>query len=378
MGGPPTSYCATGACQETLLSDGRAWISFDITQTAPYATKRFQSNYFGGNVAVNPDGKYTVFGDVTLFVADTTTGMVYPNSGLDNVALDTGNVGLMMPAFSPDGNHLTAVEGPADPSGSPSFITLAGATGELLQLDFNEATHTFSNPKKFAVESTLPAGQAAIAYPTYSPDANWIAFHVGDKPTACENTCLADETSFGALYLQSTAGGGAPVRLAAITDTPTVPGTQTNRSFEPTFNPIERGGYFWVVMSNERDWGNRIMAGAAPANGNKRLWIGAIDKAPGTGDPSHPPFFVEGQDETRLNMRGFWALAACIPTGQGTCNAGFQCCSGYCDPSGICVDIGNTMPTCTPLGQACTMTSQCCNNPLVQCISGICQTPGAQ
>ncbi len=383
-GGPPTSYCAAGNCQEDFSSDDRAWISFNITQMAPYATVRHQSTYFGGNVAVSPDGKYTVFGDVTLFLADTTSGMVYTGTGLDNVALDPTNVGLMMPAFSPDGKHLAAIEGPPDPSDSqPSYISLANnsanatTNAKLIQLDFNEATQTFSNKKALAPESGFPAGQQAIAYPTYSPDANWIAFHVGDKPTACEDTCLAEETSSGGIYLQS-AGGTAPVRLTTLTDTPTVPAAQINHSFEPTFNPQARGGFFWLVFSSERDWGNRIPGGAAPDNGNKRLWIAAIDSMPGSGDPSHPPFFVEGQDETRLNMRGFWALAQCIPTGQGTCNAGFQCCSGYCDPSGICVDIGNTMPTCTPIGGMCTMTSQCCNNPLVQCINGICQTPTSQ
>jgi hypothetical protein len=382
-------YCATsGACQEDMPTDDRAWISFGLptTPTSAALTTRKQSNLFGGNLAVNPDGKYAVFGDVQLYLADTTVGTPIPNTGLDNFMPDIGTVGLMMPAFSPDGAHLTAVEGPADPSGQPSFITLAGSTGKLVELDFNEMTHTFSNPKRLAAESGFPVAQSAIAYPTFSPDANWIAFHVGDKPTACENNCDAAETSTGAIYLQNTSGA-APVRLAALTDTPTVPAAQQNHTFEPTFNPVERGGYFWVVVSNERDWGNRIKAGTAPANGNKRLWVGAIDKTPGTGDPSHPPFFLEGQDENRLNMRGFWALAACIPTGQGTCTVGFECCSGYCDPNGICVDIGNTMPTCVPLGGACGVdagiedagvSGGCCNSPPVACINSVCALPMSQ
>jgi hypothetical protein len=389
-------YCATaGTCQEDLPTDDRAWISFDLNPTSPALTQRKMSNLFGGNVAVNPDGKYTVFGDVQLYLADTTTGMFYTGTGLDNVVLGTSNVGLMMPAFSPDGNHLVAVEGPADPSGQPSFITLAGATGDLLALNFNEGTRTFSNPTRFAQESTLPVGQSAIAYPSYTPDAKWVAFHSGDKPTACENTCDATETSNGAIYLANTAGG-APVRMAALTDTPTVPTIQQNHTFEPTFDPVARGGYFWVVVSNERDWGNKITVGAgkAPANANKRLWVAAVDSTPGTTDPSHPPFYLEGQDPTRLNMRGFWANAPCIPTGQGTCGAGFECCSGYCNAP-TCVDIGNTMPTCIPLGGACGgseagapaeggasgdggATLGCCGAPQVQCLAGICQIPMSQ
>jgi hypothetical protein len=406
---PTPGFCATaGTCQEDFPTDDRAWISFDLNANSPALTMRKMSNLFGGNVAVNPDGKYTVFGDVQLYIADTTSGAFFTNTGLDNITLDTGNVGLMMPAFSPDGNHLVAVEGPADPSGQPSFITLAGATGELVQLDFNEGTHTFSNARSIMKESVLPAGQSAIAYPSYSPDAKWVTFHAGDKPTACENNCDALETSTGAVYLESTAGG-APTRLAAITDTPTVAAIQKGHTFEPTFNPAERGGYFWVVVSEERDWGNQITVGngVAPANANKRLWVGAIDKAPGTGDPSHPPFYLEGQDPARLNMRGFWALSPCIPTGQTTCSAGFQCCStgqttcsagfqccsGYCNAP-TCVDIGNTMPTCIPLGGACGgseagapeggaspdggATLGCCGAPQVQCLAGICQIPMSQ
>jgi hypothetical protein len=393
--------CATpNVCQETFSTDYRSWVSFPLPGMPPPTgnvdlTPTKLANLFGGNVAVNPDGKYTVFGDVQLYVADTASGMFFTNTGLDNIALDPGNVGLMMPAFSPDGNHLIAVEGTADPGaqGQPSYIVLAnnptvvppatvpGTNAELVQLDFDEATHTFSNPKRVVLESALPGGQSAIAYPTYSPDSNFVAFHAGDKPTACENQCDQTETSAGALYLQST-NGGAPVRLAAVTDTPTVAAAQQNHTFEPTFNPVERGGYFWVVVSNERDWGNKISAGNAPANVNKRLWVAAIDKTTGAADPSHPPFFVEGQDENRLNMRGFWALAECIPTGSGQCSAGFQCCSGFCGPNGICVDIGNTVPTCTVLGGMCPMDGPdggaplpCCGAPTVQCISGTCQIP---
>ena len=194
-------YCTTHNCQESpIASDDRAWVSFDVQPNSSALTMRKLSNLFAGNLAVNPDGKYTVFGDVQLYLADTTAGTPITGTGLDTYVPTAPNVGLMMPAFSPDGNHLVAVEGPPDPSGSPSFITLAGPTGDLLQFDFNESTHMFSNPKHFAVESTsgFPVGQTAIAYPTFSPDANWIAFHVGDTPTACEGNCDTAETSLGA------------------------------------------------------------------------------------------------------------------------------------------------------------------------------------
>jgi hypothetical protein len=374
MGGPASGYCAisTNTCDETpLANDARAWISFDIANGD--IKPRYQSNMFGGNVAVSPDGTDTVFGDVTLFLADTKTGNVYLSSGLDNVALDTGNLGLMMPAFSPDGKHLVAVEGGTDTaSGSTSYITLTGASAKLLQLDYDGVNHKFSNPKGFATEGTFTnTMEKAFAYPTYSPDSSLIVFHAGDRPAACGMQCDANETSTGAIYAQYTSGG-TPIRLTTMTDTPGIPATQQRHAFEPTFNPLARGGYFWVVFSAERDWGNRIMVGGSPTNANKRLWVAAIDATSGKPDPSHPPFFIEGQDENRLNMRGFWANAACIPTqGGGTCQNGFECCSGYCD-QGMCFTPGGNV--CVPIGMACKMTSDCCDSPFVQCVNGICGT----
>ncbi|MGH7330382.1 MAG: hypothetical protein ACREJX_18700, partial [Polyangiaceae bacterium] len=145
-------------------------------------------------------------------------------------------------------------------------------------------------------------------------------------------------------------------------------------AYEPTFNPVDRGGYFWVVFSSARTWGNTL-AGHGTM-GDKRLWVAAIDKTLGTVDPSHPPFYIEGQVSTTENMRGFWALAACIPTGTtnpdggASCTAGFECCSGFCD-SGVCVDV--TQVACKNIGDTCTSPSDCCNSDVVSCTGGKCQ-----
>jgi hypothetical protein len=72
-------------------------------------------------------------------------------------------------------------------------------------------------------------------------------------------------------------------------------------------------------------------------------------------------------------MRGFWALAACIPTkGGGSCQAGFECCSGFCD-TGVCVDT-NTF-ACKQLGDTCTTAADCCNDDKVSCLDGVCAVP---
>jgi hypothetical protein len=336
-------------------NDNRAWVAFDL----PQASIKRVSTYFAGNLAVTPNGKYTVFGTQALKIAETATGVRNTTSGLETMQ-GTYN-GLMTPAFSPDGKKLTAVAG----NGS-WYHNLTG--GKLVVIDFNEATVAFSNRKDLADASSFPANQRAIAYPSFSPDSQWVSFHVGDYATGCYvQGCDDNARQLGALWLQNVSGA-APVKLTKLTDTTSVTADQ-NVSYEPTFNPVERGGYFWVVFTSSRDWGNKITG--TPNNGKKRLWVAAIDKAGGTVDPSHPPFFLEGQEENTTNMRGFWALAACIPTkAQETCAAGFECCSGFCD-KGVCVDSGQV--ACKGVGEKCGGDAECCNFPSVKCVAGTCQ-----
>jgi hypothetical protein len=164
-----TASSPPGPNQSQDQVDGRPWVSFGL----PTVTAIKQSGVFAGNVAVNPDGKFVVFGDQRLYLSDASTGQVLTGTGLDDFALDPGMSGLMTPAFSPDGKHLVAVEG----KGSWYHNLM---DGKLVFFDFDEASKKFSNPKALAAASAFPATQHAMAYPTLSPDAKWVAFHVGD------------------------------------------------------------------------------------------------------------------------------------------------------------------------------------------------------
>jgi len=122
-----------------------------------------------------------------------------------------------------------------------------------------------------------------------------------------------------------------------------------------------------------RDWGNKLTGTAN--NGKRRLWVAAIDPTSSSApDPSHPAFYLEGQEDSP-NMRGFWTLAQCLPTpqagaGGGTCAAGFECCSGFCD-KGVCVDVSTL--ACQGLGGSCTSAADCCNPSAVNCVDGSCK-----
>ncbi|MFO0662665.1 MAG: dickkopf-related protein [Polyangiaceae bacterium] len=351
---------------ETTVSD-RAWVSYDL----PAATIRKVSTSFGGNVAVNPNGKYVVYGNQQLKLADTKTGTLVANSDLATMQANPTYpdfAKMMTPAFSPDGKKFAAISGL-----NPSIWWYHNMkNGHLVVMDFDETTLKFSNAKALAAAADYPVAQRGLSYPSFTPDSAHIAFHVGDYPTGCDaQGCEDDTKQIGSVHLQKISGA-PPINLATLNDgAPNV--ADRNLTFEPTFNPVERGGYFWVVVTSMRDWGNKVTGVAN--NGKKRLWVAAIDKNIGTVDPSHPPFFLEGQEEGTTNMRGFWALAACIPTqgtGGGACQAGFECCSGFCD-LGVCVDPGAA--ACKPAGEVCTKDEECCNSPTVTCVNGRCKLP---
>ncbi len=343
----------------------RAWVNFAL----PAATPAVTSSSFGGNLAVNPNGKFVVYGDRQLRLGDTTTGLEIATSGLDALPLDPNMLGFMTPAFSPDGTKLAMVEGGQGTNKSAAWYHDL-YDGNLVVTDFSETNKTVGNLVHLAPASFFPANEQGIAYPSFTPDSKSIAFHVGDYTTGCdEQGCDANATQIGAIWLQSITGTN-PVRLTQLADS-SLNAADHDLSFEPTFNPVDRGGYFWVVFTSSRDWGNRITGTAN--NGKKRLWVAAIDKT-GATDPSHPAFFLEGQEENTTNMRGFWSLAQCTATpaagaGGGTCKAGFECCSGFCD-QGTCVDTGTV--ACQGTGGACGASAACCNSSVVACVNGAC------
>jgi hypothetical protein len=389
------------------FTKSRAWVSFDITQaTTP---QLYKSNEFGADPALTPDGKYLVFGGPRavagakyLSLGDPRTGTVIAASGLDSVTLDTGETNLEMPAFSPDGKMLALVEAaypgtyPKDRGASDNVLSSAtGLPSAIAYLNFTESVPSFNPTLHKITDSSNPAFATApgLAYPSFTPQADAVAFHAGTTPTGCNATgCDDNALDDGNLFIATLALGG-PIRLAAACDPPDM--SDRNSSIEPTFNPAVRGGYSWAVFTSMRKWGNQpwpatqaamLNCATGTCNAKRRLWLAAVDTTIGAADPSHPAIYLEGQDFTTPNMRAFYTLEKCIPSPGMTapagsppvgtmCTAGFECCSGFCE-GGMCVEPNQL--TCVGLGGACTSSGQCCNTPLVQCLSGICAIPQAR
>ncbi|HWZ89960.1 MAG TPA: hypothetical protein VNW92_13955, partial [Polyangiaceae bacterium] len=178
-----------------------------------------------------------------------------------------------------------------------------------------------------------------------------------------------------------------------------------NMNYEPNMMPLPVGGYYWVVFTSRRAYGNTWAKGRAkttdpsttqwddptldPWGSNagpsprKKLWVAAIDLNHADAanlDPSHAAFYLPGQEAESANMRAFAALAPCQPD-MATCESGSDCCGGFCrqtgnDPSGapILQCVPPPANTCSNLDEPCMTPLDCCDQ-TDYCIGGRCAGP---
>lgn len=379
-------------------------------QTAYYAdgtTNQDKFDWAGvypdGSMAVanSGDGFHAYTGNSDLFkVADGTT---IPSTGFEGVVTQA-----VTPSFSPDGRHLafSFLGGPGTASVQPSPLrTLA-----LLDFDCGAPTGSvtcsgqtaaFGNLRLLDTETTRYVG-----WPSFLPDSSAVVFQSTYKATTSGGSNLYTWGGAEAdiWYVPVPAAGAAaptPMPLYALNGTdatgksylPTVPSTHdiesslnrpidTVLNFEPTVNPIASGGYFWVVFTSRRAYGN-VLTGDPWADENdgtpqpftKKLWVAAVDINPKPGqDPSHPAFYLPGQELLAGNMRGFWVVDPCKADGQG-CQTGNECCGGYCQQSGdggALVCSSTTSMGCSQELEKCTTSADCCAGANLSCIDGHC------
>jgi hypothetical protein len=149
-------------------------------------------------------------------------------------------------------------------------------------------------------------------------------------------------------------------------------------NYEPTISPVASGGYAWVVFMSRRAYGN--VATIDPWSSDprehdlrkdvttKKIWMAALDLNPAPGkDPSHPAFYIPGQELFGSNSRPYFALEPCV-SDKGTCSIGVDCCSGFCR-NGLCVPP--LVQECAHDDERCTAAADCCN-PTSRCIGGFC------
>jgi hypothetical protein len=375
--------CHTVSADGSTLAMGTGeWDpAIDVWSTV-YNLKTNATVFQGYNLTDSPPTRYPLAGltpDGKVLV-ENWAQVRGPSMAKDDVPVDLSSLSGTTASFL-SGTDLDTLVGagsghhtlfPAFSADNALFTYVDSMTLELYTLDWNPTTKKFANKVKMAAAPV----SGKIAYPTISPDHRWIVYQVGPDYGSLNTDYLGD------LYAIDTKNPMTPIALGAINTTMSAAATTSrdqHRSYEPAFAPAASGGYFWLVFHSRRTYGNRLLD--VPFNGEghgtKQLWVAAIDVAGAnavTTDPSHPPFWLPGQDQTTLNMRGYWALDPCHQDGQ-SCSNGTDCCNGFCDATndaGAAV-CGKSAAGCSQPGDRCESAADCCDvGSGVMCINHVC------
>ena len=292
----------------------------------------------------------------------------------------------LTPNFSPDGAHLAF----------NNRDLSEGHTLSAMDVDLTSSPPTFSNLR--TVEQNA---DQVLAWPSFLPDSAAIVFHEGDS---------FDTAKYqgGPLY--------ADVRLVGLNGDNhnslaqlngydahgsfALPYGETEEShlnYEPSVLPVPVGGYYWVLFTSRRAYGNTIAPGGSVARGDdkwgkpvgnedetpsprKKIWLAPIDvDYAGKVDPSHPAIYLPGQEVESGNMRAFAALEPCRSSG-GSCESAAECCTGFCRQTGRNADgpvlqcVEPPTNACSETDEACAVAADCCNSHEL-CINKRCATP---
>jgi hypothetical protein len=346
MVGPRSSFGA-------LYPDGSKYLS---TSVAVEVARAALSQGLGGSA------------DATLY--DTTTGQVVPDTAVPP--------GALMPMFSPDGKRLVFND-----------YALNEAHG-LAVMDYDVKAHKASNYKMLMQE---PAGATRPGWPFFLPDAKAVVFVRTDGLdfsgggagiggvvilAPASDMYIADVATGTLTILGKAMGYNSAADATSGTTYLPFGADDLHHSYFPTVSPVAAGGYFWIFFDAVRHYGNLGV--------QRQLWGAAIDISPDGRyelDPSHPAFYLPGQEFGTGNHRAFAALDPCKKDG-GTCSSGIDCCGGACyfpanGPTELVDPIGTCAPSTTPCAkrdERCTSNADCCpperGEPQNACIAGYC------
>jgi len=382
-------------------------VIYDLRQTPAAALPSYSNGTFtyGG---IYPDGSMALLGSQENYhsyggSSDLFTRTPISSSG----ATDFTNLvtRAVTPSFSPDGQHVAFNFW----SGSGNATTTATAGRTLAVMDFScgammSSVTCGATPWGFSGLRELytdPTNGHYVGWPSFTPDSKMVAFQ--RTITACTD---------GGSVLNTRSSAQAELWLASVPDPTTkvtafpptslcaangfntgcatsyLPAnTTTNHAndqelnFEPNVTPIAAGGYYWIVFTSRRLYGNVATTDpyfpyqsgpAATSPPTKKLWVAALDPNPKPGkDPSHPAFYLPGQEIMSGNMRAYWVNDPCHAKGV-TCQSGDECCTGFCSDDGNGLVCGDKPLGCIPEFGKCSVDTDCCGGGTLVCIGGFC------
>jgi len=347
---------------------------------------------FGG---LTPDGSLMLTSGVPAKGAkmrgmsgELASRLVDTSDGSTVAAPSFGVTIAMTPNFSPDGSRVAFNN--HDASAAGHVLSVASFDGGKSPPEFGAAVDVATDAQK------------VLAWPSFVPDGSAVVFHAGDSFDTAKS-------GGGALY--------ADVRLVDVESKrvndlsalngydeggelylPRGEAEEAHLNYEPSVLPVPVGGYYWVLFTSRRTYGNTIAPGGSVPRGDdiwgipqppdeetpsprKKIWIAAIDiDHPSATDPSHPAFYLPGQELESGNMRAFAALEPCKKKGKG-CESAAECCDGFCretsrNEAGEPVLSCSPPPdnTCSNIDEACKKASDCCTAKAL-CINQRCAAP---
>jgi len=210
---------------------------------------------------------------------DTKSGALLAAPGWDERI-----TAALMPVFAPDGtrvafNHYDAGQGKS-----------------LSAMRFDGASRSFSDFVDIAIDSSRFLG-----WPSFTPDGAHVVFQAGSR-----DDYVTEQLGKGDLLITSSTAQ-AVVALDALNGGSSMPSRDAHLSFWPSVAPVAAGGYAWVAFTSRRPYGSANLAAAEDSDERQKIWISALDVnvAPGK-DPSHPAFYLPGQETASGNMRPQW------------------------------------------------------------------------
>jgi hypothetical protein len=402
-----------GSTLFTVINNSYNGAMFDLRQSPAAQIGTYSNGEFTYS-GVYPNGSLVLAGSREDFWAYQGNSTLIGRSSVAALG-STGFTSIVTraitPSFSPDGLHIAFNfwEGP----GANGVSAGGGRTLAVMDFDCGALPTSLAcamPPYGFNNLRVLysdPTNNHYVGWPSFTPDSKMVVFQ--DTVTAC-----ADSGSGGSVLNTRTPAQAelwladipdaqtgkkrfSPMRLCAANgymsdcQTSYLPTNANNHlddaqlNFEPNVTPIASGGYFWVVFTSRRLYGNVAVTepytpyqNGPPATSppTKKLWITAIDPNPTPGkDPSHPAFYLPGQELGSGNMRGFWVNEPCRAKGT-SCTTGDECCSGYCVGPANNMICGDKPAGCVQEFGKCTSDGDCCGNHTLSCIGGICTRNG--